>query len=180
MSCASIFSHKLISYPLFRDGLEYCWCSSRDLCNSSPESILSKQYFVYAINAALVVTFLWYQKREDFCCLSGNKMVNWKVESNCRSYIPNSYIEEQILPNQKTAPHYVIWVMLCVTHVISQFFVGLDLVNPLYSECRQADHFDQPDHQTAPTPTINCKICNKFGPNRNLQNNILQKMRLEQ
>ena len=70
--------------------------------------------------------------------------------------------------------------MLCVTHVISQFFVGLDLVNPLYSECRQADHFDQPDHQTAPTPTINCKICNKFGQNHNLQNNIVQKMRLEQ
>ena len=47
-----------------RDGLEYCWCSSRDLCNSSPDSILSKQYFVHALNAALVVTFLWYQERE--------------------------------------------------------------------------------------------------------------------
>ena len=81
-------------------------------------------------------------------------------------------------------PHHIMLYELCVslTHAISQSFVGYDLKHLLYSKCilsRQADHFDQHDHQTTPIRTINCKICNKFGQNHTLQYNIVRKMRLE-
>ena len=81
-------------------------------------------------------------------------------------------------------PPHIMLYELCVslTHAISQSFVGYDLKHLLYSKCilsRQADHFDQHDHQTTPIRTINCKICNKFGQNHTLQYNIVRKMRLE-
>ena len=166
-----------------RDGLEYCWCSSRDLCNSSPESILSKQYFVHALNAALLVTLLWCQKRERiFVVYLEIKWPNGRLKRIADVMFQIHILTSKFCPIRK--PHHIMLYELCVslTHAISQSFVGYDLKHLLYSKCilsRQADHFDQHDHQTTPIRTINCKICNKFGQNHTLQYNIVRKMRLE-
>ena len=40
---------------VLRDGLEYCWCSSRDLCNSNPAIVDHANHLLFVFIAVLSV-----------------------------------------------------------------------------------------------------------------------------